>query len=271
MSERKSGFVELEGARFWYELTGKGETLVLLHGFSFDSTLWDDQIDAFAVKHRVLRYDLRGFGKTTSADVTYAHASDLKALLDFLNIESVYLLGLSLGGGAAINFALSYPGRARALIVAAPSLGGFNWSETMRNAQNSLTAIAREQGVEKARALWLRQTIFQLARGKPHVAQKLRQMVNRYSGWHWLHADLGRPLIPPAIERLKDIRVPTLLIVGDSDAPDQLRIVDTLQPQLDGAQKIIFRGVGHAVNLEAPEQFNAAVLEFLDGLDSPRS
>jgi 3-oxoadipate enol-lactonase len=260
----KSGYAEVEGASLYYELIGTGPTLVLLHGFSFDTTVWDDQIDAFSSKYRVLRYDLRGFGRSTSAEVAYTHAGDLKALLDHLKIQEAYFAGLSLGGGAVINFTLTYPGIARAIILVAPSLGGFAWSSKIATAQTSLQSRARQQGLEIARKIWLRQTVFRYAMNNKPVAARLREMVGRYSGWHWVHGDLGKPLVPPAIERLGEIRVPTLVLVGDADAPDQLRIADTLERRITGARKIVFPGVGHLANMETPSLFNNHVLEFLE-------
>ncbi len=263
MATVESGYADVEGASLYYEVVGTGPTLALLHGFSFDTTLWDDQIDSFSRKYRVLRYDLRGFGRSTSSDVAYTHAGDLKALLDSLHIREAYLAGLSLGGGAVINFALMYPGIARALVLAAPSLGGFRWSSKIVSAQASLQAKIRDEGIEVARKIWMRQTIFRQAIQNKAVAAKLRDMIGRYSGWHWMHPDLGKPMTPPANGRLSEIRTPTLILVGDADAADQLQIADTLERGITGAKKIVYPDVGHLINMEVPELFNTAVLEFL--------
>jgi pimeloyl-ACP methyl ester carboxylesterase len=264
MVQRESGYAEILGARIYYERIGKGPVLVFLHGFSFDTTVWDDQIDAFAQKYRILRYDLRGFGRSTSSEVSYTHAGDLKALLEYLHIREAYLAGLSLGGGAIINFALMFPGIARALILVAPSLGGFPWSTNVASAQASMQSKMLDRGIDVAREIWIRQTIFRHAMNNKTLAARLKDMVGRYSGWHWVHADLGKPMVPPAIDRLGEIRVPTLVMVGDEDAPDQLRIADILERDIAGSRKIVFTGVGHLVNMEDPLQFNNRVLEFLD-------
>jgi 3-oxoadipate enol-lactonase len=264
MASVESGYADVEGASLYYKLVGTGPTLVLLHGFSFDTTLWDGQIDSFSAKFRVLRYDLRGFGRSKSSNVPYSHAGDLKALLDHLKIVRAHLVGLSLGGGASINFALMFPGIAQTLILVAPSLGGFRWSSNVGAAQSSMQAKIREKGLEAAREIWMRQTIFRHAMNNKVVAGKLRQMVGSYSGWHWMHSDLGKPMTPPAIERLSEIRTPTLVLVGDADAADQLQIADTLERGITGARKIVYPGVGHLINMEEPELFNTAVLKFLE-------
>jgi 3-oxoadipate enol-lactonase len=259
----ESGYADIEGGRFYYESSGEGPALVLLHGFSFDASVWDDQIEEFSRRYRVVRYDLRGFGRSTSTEVPYTHASDLKALLDFLGIKEALLAGLSLGGGAVINFALTYPGVAQALILVAPSLGGFRWSTNAAAAQASIQTRIREKGIDVARQIWLRQVIFKHAMKNPRVAARLKEMVGRYSGWHWTHADLGQSMKPPAFERLDEIKVPTLVLVGDRDAQDQLQIADVLEHRIAGAKKIVLPEVGHLVNLEEPGFFNKAVLEFL--------
>jgi 3-oxoadipate enol-lactonase len=267
MALPETGYVDVDGASLYYEQTGTGPTMVLLHGFSFDTTVWDDQIDVFARDYRVIRYDLRGFGRSKSSEVGYTHAGDLKALLDGLRIQEAYLAGLSLGGGAVINFALTYPDVVRALILVAPSLGGFKWSSNFAMAQASMQARAREKGIGIAREIWLRQTIFRHAMNNKAVAARLRKMVGGYSGWHWTHADLGKPLTPPALGRLDEIRVPTLVIVGDKDATDQLQIADMIEHRIPGSRKIVFPGAGHLVNMEFPDLFNQRVLEFLETVE----
>jgi pimeloyl-ACP methyl ester carboxylesterase len=88
-------------------------------------------------------------------------------------------------------------------------------------------------------------------------------MVSDYSGWHWKNRDPGRPFKPPAIQRLGDIRAPTLIVVGELDTPDFRTIAETLERGIPGATKVTVRGVGHLVNLEAPDRFNEIVMEFL--------
>lgn len=264
MASPDCGYADVEGASLYYEQLGVGPTVVLLHGFSFDTRVWDDQMNAFSPKYRVLRYDLRGFGKSKSSEVSYSHAEDLKTLLERLNIREAVLVGLSLGGGAVINFALAYPGVARGIVLVAPSLGGYPWSPNQASGQALIRERVREKGIEVARSIWLRQILFRHALQNKDVAAKLREMVGEYSGWHWIHADLGRPMVPPAIERLNEIKIPTLVLVGDNDAPDHLRISETLEREIPNAKKIVFPGVGHLVNLEAPAFFNKHVLDFLE-------
>ena len=116
------GFADVEGTRLYYQSMGEGAPIVLLHGFSIDHRMWDGQMAALSAAHRVVRCDLRGFGQSPPPTTPYANADDLKALLDHLGIARAVILGLSMGGGVAINFALAYPEATRALVVAGSTL-----------------------------------------------------------------------------------------------------------------------------------------------------
>jgi 3-oxoadipate enol-lactonase len=259
-----AGHVPVAGASMYYEATGAGDPVVFLHGFSLDSRMWDDQVPALSDRFQVVRYDLRGFGRSTAGDDSYTHADDLCALVDYLGLHRVALVGLSLGGGAAINFAIAYPERTRALIAVDPSLGGFDWSAEFAGAQAEVRATAKARGVEAAREAWLASPLFGPALANAATADRLRVIVGGYSGRHWVTADAGRRFSPPAIQRLDRISAPTLIIVGERDTPDFLRIASTLERGIVGARKTTMAGVGHMANLEAPAAFNRIVRQFLD-------
>jgi 3-oxoadipate enol-lactonase len=258
------GRASLAGASIYYEATGAGDPVVFLHGFSLDSRMWDDQVPAFSDRFRVLRYDLRGFGRSTAGDGSYTHADDLHALVDYLGLDRVALVGLSLGGGAAINFAIGYPERTRALVAVDASLGGFHWSAEFADAQAELCATAKARGVAAARAAWLASPLFGPARGNAAAADRLCAIVGDYSGRHWVDRDAGRRFSPPAIERLHEIHAPTLVIVGERDTPDFHDVASTLERGIAGARRVTMAGVGHMANLEAPQAFNRIVRQFLE-------
>jgi len=251
-----------------YESTGSGPPVVLLHGFATDLRLWDEQLPALASRYRVIRYDLRGFGRSPVPSAPYMHADDLKSLLDRRGVSRAALIGLSLGGGAAINFAIAYPERVRALVVVDPSLGGFPWSAEFRAAQTATRATAINLGVDAARARWLSLPIFTPALANPASSDRIRALVGAYSGWHWLNADPGRPFTPPAIQRLGQIAAPTLIALGELDTPDFQAIAATLERDIPGARKVTLQGVGHLANLEAAGRFNEIVVKFLADVDA---
>lgn len=263
----RSGLAPSGDTALYYEITGTGDPIVLVHGFALDRRMWDGQIESLSRDHTVVRYDLRGFGKSAPGSSPYTHADDLAALLDHLGLDRVTVTGLSLGGGAAINFAMTRPDRVRALIAVDPSLGGFRTTPAFTAARASIPRTAAESGVSEARARWLALPMFQPALANAASRESLQRIVGDYSGWHWLHADHGRPFDPPAITRLGDIRAPTLVIIGELDTPDFHEIASTVARGIPGATKVILPGVGHMANMENAEAFNQLVLDFLDRLD----
>src|ERR687894_2826224 len=120
----RSGFAEVNGAALYYETMGAGEPLVLLHAGIADRRMWDRQFEALAERYRVVRFDRRGFGRSPLTDGPYAHHEDLRGLLDGLGIERASLVGCSMGGAAAIDFALRYPERVRAMVLVGSAVSG---------------------------------------------------------------------------------------------------------------------------------------------------
>ncbi len=113
-----TGFAEVNETRLYYELMGEGQPIVLIHGGAVDRRMWDDQFQAFAEHYRVIRYDLRGSGKSEIPKKQFSNMEDLLHLLRFLNVDKAYLLGLSRGGGVAADFTLEHPEMVDALILA---------------------------------------------------------------------------------------------------------------------------------------------------------
>ncbi len=259
--DRQIGFAEVNGTQLYYEVAGDGHPLVLIHGFSLDTRMWDDQFELFARDYKVVRYDIRGYGKSAVPGKDgYYHADDLRALLDHLGINHAHILGLSLGGAIALEFALAYPDRIHALILVDSVLWGHNWSEESRKQDGAVWAAG---SVEGARALWLAHPLFAPAMENSSAAPRLTQIVTDYSGWSWVNDDPGLLPDPMAAQRLREINAPTLIVMGERDLPDFHTIADTLQEQIPNSRTVVLPGVGHMSNMEDPEGFNKAVLSFL--------
>jgi 3-oxoadipate enol-lactonase len=138
--EPESGFAEVNGASLYYESLGQGEPVVLLHAGIADGRMWDEQFGTFAEGYRVVRYDRRGFGRSAMVDGTYSHHDDLRGVLDHLGIEHASFVGCSMGGGAAIDFALGHPERPEPWYSSAP-----------RSAGSSRTSLPRRSGTSWSR------------------------------------------------------------------------------------------------------------------------
>ena len=120
----KSGFVEVDGARLYYEETGDGEPLVLIHGGLLDLTMWDDLVTEFADEYRVLRFDMRGHGRTESPPVSFSYLADLESLLEKLSVGKAAFVGLSMGCGPVWHLVLERPERVSRVVMVSPGFEG---------------------------------------------------------------------------------------------------------------------------------------------------
>jgi 3-oxoadipate enol-lactonase len=264
----ETGFVEVEGGQLYYEVAGSGQPLVLVHAGVADCRMWDEQFSAFAQRYRVIRYDTRGFGKTTSGDVSFSNRQDIVDLLRHLGIERTAILGLSRGGQIAIDFTLEHPEMVTALIAVAAGVSGFEGPATDAEKQlfTEYERLEEEKDYETLTEFEVR--VWADGPGQPagraaaSVRERLREMIaNNYR----LHHEQTQPRVlePPAVDRLGEIQVPTLVIWGDLDFSDVGAAMGLLAERVSGAQQVGFPGVAHMVNMEQPERFNAVVLDFL--------
>ena len=260
------GFAEVNGTTLYYEVQGSGHPLVLLHGGNLDLRMWDQQFAQFAQEYRVIRYDARGFGRSGAWSAPYQAHEDLRALLDDLAIERAHLVGLSMGGRIALDFALENPERVGALVLAGPGLSGFEnpIPITERDWLLSIWETAQLGDAVGAAELWLESPYMAPAMSDPELAPLLRTLATENSRV-WVDEDTRVPLSPPAIGRLEDVLAPTLLIVGSRDAPEIHRVAELLTAGIPGLRREVFEGSGHMINMERPDQFNRVVLDFLNG------
>lgn len=263
----RSRMVEVNGTRLYCEMAGAGKAVVLIHGFTLDTRMWDDQFLPLAERFQVTRYDLRGFGKSAlPTQAPYSHVEDLARLLDRLDIPQAYLAGLSKGGAVAIDFALTHPARVGALVLIDTVLGGFHWS-TEGSARDAVVwQRAAEGGIPAAKESWLAHPLFEPAQRKPSVAARIAQVVNEYSGWHFVNANPERGLEPPAARRLNELKMPVLAMVGELDIADFRQVIEVIAMEVPQARKVIIPAAGHMSNMEAPELVTQAMMEFLAGL-----
>jgi pimeloyl-ACP methyl ester carboxylesterase len=238
---------------------------VLIHGGQLDCRIWDDQFHALARRFLVIRYDVRGFGGSVRPDQLYSDADDLAGLLDYLDVKKAHLVGLSLGGRIAIDFAVAYPPRVASLTLAGPGLAGY---EPPGGAESDLRMwnvikTARDVGPDKATELWLSDPFVAPAMEQAGLAPRLRRIA-RENAHCWLENPvLQRSPRPPAAERLGEIKVATLLVLGDRDLPQIKATTEVLEKGIHGSRKVVIQGAGHMVNMEKPDVFNEAVLSFL--------
>ncbi|HEY9526773.1 MAG TPA: alpha/beta hydrolase [Anaerolineales bacterium] len=272
--QTKSGFIQVDNARLYYETAGQGVPVVMIHAGVADSRQWNNEFAFFAPKYRVVRYDMRGYGKSEPADGEFSHMGDLVAVLNALEVhEPVVIMGCSMGGGLAMDFALTHPSRVKALIMVGSGPSGL---------ELDVPASAKFAEVEKAFEAGDLDLVSELetqiwfdgaGRTPEQVDQAMRKLLydmNRQALAHEVK-QLGKRLPNtqvPAFDRLGDLKLPVLIIVGEHDTPYILAAADYMIEKLPSAQKVRVEDAAHLPNMDHPDEFQTAVTNFLENLSS---
>jgi 3-oxoadipate enol-lactonase len=270
MTKIESGRAAINGADVHYRTAGAGPPLLLLHAGICDGRMWDDQIDEFARTHRVVAPDFRGFGQTKMVAGQFAHRRDLRALMDHLAVGRAILVGASMSGKTTLDFALENPDRIEALVVVGSALSGYRFTDpgtlaAWEAGDAAIEAGRLDEAAEIEMKTWLAGPRRRLDQIDVTLRQRVRDMLLQS---YATPPDLGQEeaLEPPAVGRLNEIRAPTLIIVGDQDAPDVIAIAALLEAGIAGARKVVMHGTAHLPSMEQPATFNRIIRDFLSGL-----
>jgi len=272
MTRHEMGYVVFPGTRLYYEIDGEGQALTLIHAGVAHLRMWDAQVAAFKDRYTVVRYDERGFGKTQTDDVPYANHEDLRELLDHLDIERTHLVGNSRGGSIALDFALAYPGRARSLTLIGSGISGFEGDDPrLADIWPEVDRLWEARDYDKL--VELETQIWTDGPGQPatRVDPELRR---RMVAWNLENyraeqeADQVQRLDPPAVGRLGQVEVPTLVIWGGLDTADTNEAGEKMATEIPGARSHVFPDVAHMVSLERPAEFNRLLADFLAEVDA---
>ena len=246
-----------DGVALFYEVHGAGPALLLSHGYSATSQMWRGQIEALSADHTLIVWDMRGHGASDSPGdpAAYSEAAtlaDMAALLDAAGARQAIVGGLSLGGYMSLAFHLAHPARVRALIVVDTGPGYRN--DEAREAWNARAARTAERFESEG--------LGRLAAGGPETRAGAHRSAE---GLALAARGMLAQRDARVIDSLPTIAVPTLVVVGADDAPF-LAASDYMAAKIPGARKLVISGAGHAANIDQPEAFNAAVVDFLGGV-----
>lgn len=271
MVTQQTGFADINGAKIYYEVSGEGHPLLMVHAGIAHNAMWDEQVEFFAKNYKVVRFDMRGFGQSLPVPDDYQRHEDIRALLDFLGIEHTYLMGCSMGGGACMNFALEYPQRADALIMVGSGPAGFSYDEwTPSPIDEEMDTAYQNEDWERLNELSMQLFIDGTGRTPDQVNQALRKEVYDMNMIALNQSSLlGKeiPIETLAAERLGELDLPVLIVIGDLDEEYIMKASDFMMENIAGAQKIVMQGTAHLPNMEFPNEFNAHVQKFLANID----
>jgi pimeloyl-ACP methyl ester carboxylesterase len=264
------------GHELYYEIQGSGEPVVLIHGMTLDSREWDAQVEALAEKYQVIRYDVVGHGRSSgmSSDLPDGAVRDwdfLRELLDEIGVDKAHVVGLSMGGEIALNFALEYSERVQTLTPIDARLPGYDLpsDSELGNRFNNYINVSSSQGVQAALPLWAADPLFGPARANPEVAMKLEEIVVQGHGalgdgarFQWPNLLKVASLSPSTRSRLNEIDIPTLVMIGELDLVDFQIQSDIIDRDIPNSMKLVVPGAGHMSDMENPDFVNAALLDF---------
>jgi 3-oxoadipate enol-lactonase len=257
----------INGHDIAYDDAGAGRPIVLLHGYPFNRSLWLEQIAALSDAYRLITPDLRGHGDSAVTDSITINdmAADVAGLLDTLEIERAVIGGLSMGGYVALAFQKQFPERVAALVLA----------DTRAQADTTEARAGREQQAQTA----LREGMPPIAEGmlsklfapetpatNSSVVSFVREMMLNTNPKGAAAALRAMALRDDHTERLGEIRIPALILIGDQDAITPPALSEEMHRLIAGSRLEIIEGAGHVSNLERPDEFNQALRTFLDAL-----
>jgi pimeloyl-ACP methyl ester carboxylesterase len=251
--------INRNGVGIYYEVHGSGPPLLLTHGYSSTSAMWQGQIEALSKRHKLVLWDMRGHGQSDYPDdpTAYSEAltvADMAALLDEVGAHSATVGGLSLGGYMSLAFYRVHPERVSALLIIDTG-PGFK-KDDAREAWNKRAHDTGERFEREGLAL-----LKSLSRERSSVSHRDALGLARAARGMLTQRDAR------VIELLPNIKVPALIVVGADDAPF-LAASDYMAAKIPAAKKVVIPAAGHAVNIDQPQAFIDAVLPFLDGLDA---
>jgi 3-oxoadipate enol-lactonase len=269
-------FLDLPGGRLCYETFGdkRNPALLFIHAGVADHTMWDLQVAEFARDHFVICHDTRGYGLTESVVGKFSDRQDITALLDHLNVAQTVLIGCSRGGQFAVDTTLEYPARVRGVVSVSGGLSGFDYAGGTTDPRD----VAADVMFAAAEAAYERQDWPALAEldariwadGLAQPAGRCRADVREKIVAMCLANYLRRapevtaiPLEPPAAQRLGEIRVPTLIVLGDLDTRGIELRAHTMADSIAHAQLIVIPGTAHMPSMEQADTFNRILREWL--------
>jgi pimeloyl-ACP methyl ester carboxylesterase len=242
-----------------YDLVGNGPLVVLIHGTNLDRRLWNAEIEWLQGQAQVLRYDLRGQGDSPFPEEPYGNHEDLIDLLNELNAKEVTLVGLSAGAQVALDVALEKPDLVKRLVLASPSLDRFT-PKVMPSYLEELVKALQAGDFDQANEILLASSLLAVP---AHHKELVRAMAEKNAVIWNIPYSLVKMARPPAVNRLEEVTIPTLVLVGENDMAAVHEIGEILLEKIPGAKQTTIPDGGHLLNLTSPDAFQKEVSAFL--------
>jgi len=255
-----SGYIRTGDDSIFYEFSGSGPAMVLIHDGLVHREVWDAQFSYFSKKYKVVRYDRRGYGKSSPATGKYSSLEDLNILFTQLKIDTACLIGASSGGRLAIDFALSYPQKVSSMILVGAVVGGFSYTNHFSTRGGHLPSDLKDD--EKESLYYASDDPYEIYYENIAARKKIIELVKK-NPVRIYGSQIIASQKTPAYKRLNEINIPVLILCGEFDIPDVHAHAGAIHAGISNSRRIIIPKAGHLIPMEQPDLFNATVENFL--------
>jgi len=244
--------------KIWAEDSGgDGPALLLLHEGVGDARMWDPVWPTVTSFYRAIRYDVRGFGRSPAATESYTLLADAESVLDYFGIGAAHLVGCSMGGGTAIELALARTGQVQSLVLLCPGISGYAYPEPDPAVEAQFAAAEAAGDVDGLIRLSLQE--WGRSGDDPTVTDLMRSALRA-----WDNQQRFMQEGDPVYERLGELRLPVVLMVGDADSPGLIASNEAAAARIPGCELIRMPGVDHYPTVRAPQLVSETILRFCD-------
>jgi 3-oxoadipate enol-lactonase len=259
----ESGYISFGDDSIFYETSGSGKVIMLIHDGMLHREVWNDQFSLYSRDYKVVRYDRRGYGKSSPATGTYTHLDDLKALYEQLRIDNAILIGCSSGGALCIDFTLENPERVNGLVLVGAVVGGLSYTGHMLNRGGHLPDHFESELEESI--YYATEDPYEIYYKNTEAKNKAVEMLKNFPKRIYHRQQYIRPDLP-SYRRLNEIKAPTLILVGEFDIPDVHAHAGAINAGIPGSERLIIPESGHLIPMEQPDLFNETVVDFISGI-----
>lgn len=260
-----SGYIKTGNDSIFYEISGSGPTIVLIHDGLIHREVWDAQFSYFSKNYRVVRYDRRGYGKSSPATGKYSNLEDLNTLFTQLKIERACLIGASSGGRLAIDFTLMYPQKTSSMILVGAVVGGFSYTKHFNTRGGHLPSDLKDDQEESL--YYASDDPYEIYHENTAAKNKMIELVKN-NPIRIYGSQIIASQKTPAYKRLNEINIPVLILCGEFDIPDVHAHAGAINAGISNSRRIVIPKAGHLIPMEQPDLFNETIANFLKQIDN---
>ena len=257
-----TGYILVDGGKLFYESAGKGTNIVLLHDGMVNNKIWDEQFPLLSKTYRVVRYDRRGYGKSSDPELKYSHIADLNQLFIQLRIDKAIIFGMSSGGRLAIDFTLTHPEKVTGLVLVGAVVSGFGYTSHM-NTRGGHFDPQKMTDPAKVNEYFIKDDPYEIYSENTAAKDKVMKLLPFLARQNSVPT---QPASKVAVRSLSEIKVPALILVGEYDIPDVHAHAGVINAGIANSKREIIPRSGHLIPIEQPALFNEAIIAFLNTL-----